>query len=297
MFVYLQKGILNNILTMISNKIIAKEFLMELVYLWVDKYKNIEKQGFNFSPRFRCEYDEDTKELNIIDKDKTGEFYPKNFFGDNINITAIVGENGSGKSSIIKLILMLIFYKKYNDTSAYPNKFHKDFLQNSINLDDIEYVNIKHSIKFYKKNIKTKINDFFNPNTIKLYSDNPSSFNDVEFDFFGKVAGKFLDLNNRAKKDKITEYYENLKKKLNAIKYLETQKEYKKINLLYIAFKILSSAKSSFQNEIYDSVEKWFNEKLYEDDFLEEGVTLIESSIKYLLMILLNIIMKRLMTV
>ena len=366
MFVYLQKGILNNILTMISNKIIAKEFLMELVYLWVDKYKNIEKQGFNFSSRFRCEYDEKTNELNIIDKDKTGEFYPKNFFGDNINITAIVGENGSGKSSIIKLILMLIFYKKYNDTSAYPNeitmlkqelenkalfliintrdgykkiclntdinnssvteldnanidfysiyfsymldtlqnikdhwlwnlyhksdsyktpilltpnKFHKDFLQNSINLDDIEYVNIKHSIKFYKKNIKTKINDFFNPNTIKLYSDNPSSFNDVEFDFFGKVAGKFLDLNNRAKKDKITEYYENLKKKLNAIKYLETQKEYKKINLLYIAFKILSSAKSSFQNEIYDSVEKWFNEKLYEDDFLEEGVTLIESSI------------------
>ena len=43
MFVYLQKGILNNILTMISNKIIAKEFLMELVYLWVDKYKDIEK--------------------------------------------------------------------------------------------------------------------------------------------------------------------------------------------------------------------------------------------------------------
>ena len=27
---------------------------MELVYLWVEKYKNIEKQGFNFSPRFEC---------------------------------------------------------------------------------------------------------------------------------------------------------------------------------------------------------------------------------------------------
>lgn len=30
---------------------------MELVYLWVEKYKNIENEGFNFSPRFRCEFD------------------------------------------------------------------------------------------------------------------------------------------------------------------------------------------------------------------------------------------------
>ena len=30
---------------------------MELVYLWVDGYKNIQKQGFNFSPRFKCEFD------------------------------------------------------------------------------------------------------------------------------------------------------------------------------------------------------------------------------------------------
>ena len=90
---------------MISNKIIAKEFFMELVYLWVESYKNIEKQGFNFSPRFRCEYNEKTNELNIVDKDETGEFYPKNFFGDNINITAIVGENGTGKSSVLNAIL------------------------------------------------------------------------------------------------------------------------------------------------------------------------------------------------
>jgi hypothetical protein len=32
---------------------------MELVYLWVEKYKNIENQGFNFSPRFECEHYKD----------------------------------------------------------------------------------------------------------------------------------------------------------------------------------------------------------------------------------------------
>ncbi|UXC29517.1 ATP-binding protein [Aliarcobacter butzleri] len=88
---------------------------MELVYLWVEKYKNIEKQGFNFSPRFRCEYDAEKNELNIIDKDETGEFYPKNFFGDNINITAIVGENGSGKSGILSGLNQIIAYSKDNN--------------------------------------------------------------------------------------------------------------------------------------------------------------------------------------
>lgn len=29
---------------------------MELVYLWVEDYKNIKRQGFNFSPKFRCEF-------------------------------------------------------------------------------------------------------------------------------------------------------------------------------------------------------------------------------------------------
>jgi predicted ATP-binding protein involved in virulence len=98
---------------------------MELVYLWVENYKNIEKQGFNFSPRFRCEYDEEKNELEIIDKDETGEFYPKNFFGDNINITAIVGENGSGKSSIVECLEKLLTF---------------DRMQNLINLENSKYI-------------------------------------------------------------------------------------------------------------------------------------------------------------
>ncbi len=130
---------------MISNKIIEKEFLMELVYLWVEGYKNIKKQGFNFSPRFRCEYDEVTKELNIIDKDETGEFYPKNFFGDNINVTAIVGENGSGKSSLVFDFIMnrkgffiikkddelIVYLKNINvKTNITSHKYKSNFYDN-----------------------------------------------------------------------------------------------------------------------------------------------------------------------
>ena len=42
---------------------------MELVYLWVKGYKNIHKQGFNFSPRFSCDYDDVKKELTIKEND------------------------------------------------------------------------------------------------------------------------------------------------------------------------------------------------------------------------------------
>jgi len=89
---------------------------MELVYLWVEDYKNIHKQGFNFSPRFDCtfhdEYDENGKlkdncKLKIIEKKE--DEYIKSFFGDNINVTAIVGKNGSGKSSVLELISFLRF--------------------------------------------------------------------------------------------------------------------------------------------------------------------------------------------
>lgn len=70
---------------------------MELVYLWVEEYKNIYHQGFNFSPRFNCDYDEDKNELTI---DKNEDYV--SIFSDNINITAIVGKNGVGKSNLTK---------------------------------------------------------------------------------------------------------------------------------------------------------------------------------------------------
>ena len=87
---------------------------MELVYLWVEEYKNIEKQGFNFSPKFTCKYDEDTKILTI---DKNDD-YIENFFGDNINVTAIVGKNGSGKSSISE-ILSTFSYMEFIDEKTF----------------------------------------------------------------------------------------------------------------------------------------------------------------------------------
>ncbi|MCR1809618.1 AAA family ATPase [Sulfurospirillum sp. hDNRA2] len=79
---------------------------MELVYLWVEEYKNIKNQGFNFSPRFTCKYDKDKNELTIEEKKDYVSIFP-----DNINVTAIVGENGSGKSSLCEEILNIVSTK------------------------------------------------------------------------------------------------------------------------------------------------------------------------------------------
>ena len=87
---------------------------MELVYLWVKKYKNIKEQGFNFSPKFNCHYDEDSNELTIDENDD----YIENFFGDKINVTAIVGKNGSGKSSVFELITTFSF-EEYLDKKTF----------------------------------------------------------------------------------------------------------------------------------------------------------------------------------
>ena len=126
---------------------------MELVYLWVEDYKNIKKQGFNFSSNFECEftpvYKDDRKtilsdksELKITSKDNP----LKGFFGENINVTAIVGENGSGKSSILKSILQIkdfpndyIVVYKENDTIFYNSNIEKNI--NIINADVTKDVN------------------------------------------------------------------------------------------------------------------------------------------------------------
>ena len=84
---------------------------MELVYLWVEEYKNIKNQGFNFSPRYEFDYVQEKNELVLKKENKDYE----NIFPENINISAIVGKNGAGKSTIQKLIFLLIFLKKYQN--------------------------------------------------------------------------------------------------------------------------------------------------------------------------------------
>lgn len=104
---------------------------MELVYLWVDKYKNIKNQGFNFLPRFTCKYDEASKELTIDKKEHVS------IFPENINVTAIVGENGSGKSNILNLI----FNEHITTKVFFILRINEELKVYGIDLDSSTYLN------------------------------------------------------------------------------------------------------------------------------------------------------------
>ena len=97
---------------------------MELVYLWVEDYKNIKRQGFNFSPRFECEfhdkYDENGKLEENCQLEIKSNDYVENFFDEKgkINVTAIVGKNGSGKSNVLALIKNISYENPFISSSA-----------------------------------------------------------------------------------------------------------------------------------------------------------------------------------
>lgn len=73
---------------------------MKLLYLWVENHKDmIKNQSFRISSSYNIDFD---RELNRLCISRNKE-YIENFYGNNIlDVTAIVGENGAGKTTIMK---------------------------------------------------------------------------------------------------------------------------------------------------------------------------------------------------
>lgn len=74
---------------------------MEILYIWVKRYKNLENFELNLSSSMRFSYD---VEKNIVKRSLIRKL-PRNFFPPKINnVTALIGKNGAGKSNALEAI-------------------------------------------------------------------------------------------------------------------------------------------------------------------------------------------------
>ena len=72
--------------------------------MWFENYLCFKKQGINLSKKFTFDYNPKT---NTVSFQNNHQEYIDNFFESNIDLTAIVGENGVGKTSLLRFILEL----------------------------------------------------------------------------------------------------------------------------------------------------------------------------------------------
>lgn len=102
---------------------------MELVYIWVEKYNNLENIEINFDTQYAIHYD---KEQNIIDVKEKDTKISEGFFGKNIsNITVIVGKNGAGKSTLLRCIMDVLRYKSEDRGVVLPASTFGEILANN----------------------------------------------------------------------------------------------------------------------------------------------------------------------
>lgn len=73
---------------------------MELIYVYIDKYRTFEKCEISFSKRFDVTYDHGAHQLSIQENPRYRSIYPQYIS----NINGIFGKNASGKTSLLSLI-------------------------------------------------------------------------------------------------------------------------------------------------------------------------------------------------
>ncbi|MGS0531988.1 AAA family ATPase [Bacillus mycoides] len=170
---------------------------MELAYIWIKDYREglINEQGFNFDNQYRYQckvrnenqYEIYVKEnLNYIEDFFALELESKELIANIRNVTAIVGQNGAGKSSILDFIKEQVREKESTSDKGFRNK-DKDNVEEYICIfreciDEEKKYYISHSAKF-KVNIilEDNINFKFEYTSQKELRENLTNTNLIYF--------------------------------------------------------------------------------------------------------------------
>lgn len=75
--------------------------LVKILYVWADKYKNLDRFGVNLGSDVKFSYSRSVNRLiQVFDSPLPEGFFPENI----IDVAAIVGENGVGKSNVLEMV-------------------------------------------------------------------------------------------------------------------------------------------------------------------------------------------------
>ncbi|MBS4022535.1 MAG: hypothetical protein KGZ79_08940 [Dethiobacter sp.] len=121
---------------------------MELIYLWIEEFRNIKEQGFSFSPRYNVLIENNTigRRLKIEKTDYDTQIFDKNI----TNITALVGKNGSGKTNILDILGMRMDERrKLRDARYFMLYHHKNHI---FSIEGNDFLLIKNNVLGFPSN-------------------------------------------------------------------------------------------------------------------------------------------------
>ncbi len=258
----------------------------QLVYLWLGNYKGLFKEGeeFNFTSQYEFRI------INkVLDYKEINTNYPNNFFyvkdkeySKLRNITAVVGKNGSGKTSLLRFIMENFNYININDEN---NRFAVIFKKNDefhlfrVGIDEVEirkdkiidWTNLLEE-KEQKHPFKEKLNiiPYLRDDTHIVYFSNIFDFSKTN-----KVNNVFDPENVYIDISSQTIFYDDYNK--DDINHLKSSEIARQINFLYSEYKdlVLENKKIDLYLYLTDPFKEFYKEsdvKLYNeiDRFIEK---------------------------
>lgn len=227
---------------------------MELVYVWVEEYKNIKKQGFNFTNDYEIQVNPEIDKiyhLNIKPRKRINIFN-----SDNNGITdifGIIGKNGSGKTSTLNAILShklsgFSIYKLENNEEEKPYLvIYSDDLVINVDKDIIEIMNYNQEKRTKDFLLGINYNDILensdNKKIVCIYYDNIFNADKT----YKEIARTLFNTSKPSKNEKIKKEYE-----INISTSYEFFHKNSSDKLKFISNEIKNSI-SFFQSSIFDN--------------------------------------------